>query len=66
MIDRAFPLLRFRCQLKYTTPSGLAAGVVYHVAAIAADIAMEDAEAILREDRRRRVARVTHRSAVQC
>jgi hypothetical protein len=27
---------------------------------------MEDAEAILREDRRRRVARVTHRSAVQC
>jgi hypothetical protein len=27
---------------------------------------MEDAETILREDRRRRVARVTHRSAVQC
>lgn len=65
-MHQTFPVLRFRCRFVYLTPNGKLGGVVYHVASIAADLAMRDGEAILREDKRRRIAQIITREAVQC
>ncbi len=65
-MDYRPPVLRFRCNIRYRTPRGVISDVTYYVAAVAADLAVRDAEAILRENRKRRVGQIIYKDAVQC
>lgn len=65
-MDYVHPVLRFRCRINYLTKAGARGSAVYLIASIAADLALRDAEAILKEDRRRRVGQIIYKEAVEC
>lgn len=65
-MQNPFPVLTFRCRLTYLTPHGKLNGAVYVTRAIAADLALDHAETLLRSDKRRRVAQIKYKEAVQC
>lgn len=60
-----FPMLTFRCRVTYLTPHGKIGGAVYVVRAIAADLAVDHAETLLRSDKRRNVKQITYTEAIQ-
>lgn len=55
----------FLCAITYTTPAGRWVEVRESVFAIAADLAVEKAEALLRADKRRVIGKVVYVKAVQ-
>lgn len=61
----AMPTYDFNCRLIYYTPSGYRRHSFHKTRAIAADLAIEIAEKQLRNDKRRRVARVSYGEAIQ-
>lgn len=59
-----FPMLNFNCRLIYLTPGGKRVHAYYKTTAIAADLAVEIAERLLRKDKRRQVTRVVYSEAI--
>lgn len=59
------PMLWFGVRLHYATPGGCRQQVHYKLPAIAADLALEKAERLLRRDRRRRIGSIDYGEAVQ-
>lgn len=61
----SFPMLTFWCSVTYYTPSRQRRIACVEVDAIAADLAVEVAEKLVKADKRRRVAEVVGAWAVQ-
>ena len=58
--------LTFKCRLIYLTYAGHDQEARYTVQHVAADLAMQKAERLLRADKRRHIGALIYQEAVQC